>query len=88
MIGHLTGHARTFDCVIVDRHKVNGFANTITFRTHDQTKGVKSFYSDISMIGKHYLVRMTTMPKVKRHYTISNCMKKEVFNEYMSAIKS
>ena len=40
------------------------------------------------MIGKHYLVRcLSTNARVRRHYTISNCMNLEVFNEYIRCLE-
>jgi len=39
------------------------------------------------MLGKHYLVFMRRYPKIKRNYTISNCMKKEVYEYYLEVIK-
>lgn len=39
------------------------------------------------MIGKHYLINSLKAPEVKRHYTISNCMTKDVYEEYMRVIQ-
>jgi hypothetical protein len=50
-------------------------------------KGLKTFDSDISSIGKHYLIKCITLPSVKRHYTTSNCMRKHVHDEYIRIIK-
>lgn len=38
------------------------------------------------MIGKHYLVKKVNDPNVSRHYTISNCMKIDVYEEYIRVI--
>ena len=43
------------------------------------------YYSDIQMIGKHYLI--WAKDKVKRHYTISNCMEPKVYDEYMKVMR-
>ena len=37
------------------------------------------------MIGKHYLI--WAKDKVKRHYTISNCMEPKVYDEYMKVMR-
>jgi hypothetical protein len=39
------------------------------------------------MIGKHYLVKRVSAPNVNRHYTISNCMRKDVYEEYIRIIE-
>ena len=43
------------------------------------------YYSDIQMIGKHYL--MWKKDGIKRHYTISNCMEPKVYSEYIRVMK-
>lgn len=40
------------------------------------------------MIGKHFLCKAIDSKKVKRHYTITNCMDKDVYEEYMKAINT
>ena len=66
-----------FEAKIVERHAVNKFTNTITFKAESSVQDVQMHYKDIQMIGKHYLVRSTKNKSVKRHYTISNCMQKD-----------
>jgi hypothetical protein len=44
----------------------------------------RKFYEDLSYIGKHYLV--WNSKGIKRHYTISNCMKKDIYDEYIRVI--
>ena len=70
-----------------NRFPINSTTSTITFNCLTQGKGIKRYYSDISMIGKHFLVTAETNMNVKRHYTICNCMKSEVYNEYLRVIK-
>lgn len=43
------------------------------------------YYSDIQMIGKHYL--FWNKKGIRRHYTISNCMEPQVYAEYMRVMK-
>jgi len=40
------------------------------------------------MIGKHYLFEAEGLDKCKRHYTISNCMEREVYAKYTEALQS
>lgn len=44
--------------------------------------------TSIETIGKHYLFRSLNNRNVRRHYTVSSCMKKETYQEYMNAIRS
>jgi hypothetical protein len=44
----------------------------------------RKFYEDLSFIGKHYLV--WNQKGIRRHYTISNCMKKNFYEEYLRLI--
>jgi hypothetical protein len=48
---------------------------------------MKLYNKSLDFLGKHYLIRNSANPRVKRHYTITNCMKKEVYKEYMRIIK-
>lgn len=50
-------------------------------------EGVKKYYSDLSFIGKHFLVGLEMNTHLKRHYTICNCMKREVYEEYLRVLK-
>jgi hypothetical protein len=38
------------------------------------------------MVGRHFLLQRQDNHHVKRHYTISNCMEKECYEEYKKAI--
>lgn len=42
--------------------------------------GVQDFYSDVQMIGKHYLVRSLFKKNVHRQYTIANSMRKDLYD--------
>ena len=39
------------------------------------------------MLGKHFLAYKISNPHIKRHYTKCNVMKKEIYQEYLRAIK-
>ena len=49
---------------------------------------VQKYYSKISQIGKHFLVFHRDYPNKKRHYTICNCMQKDVYEEYIRVLKA
>jgi hypothetical protein len=52
-------------------------------KVFDQTK---TYYNPLEIIGKHYLISRKFDHTLKRHYTVSNCMKKEVYEEYLNVI--
>lgn len=87
IIGKLERSVPTYICSVHDRHQINSFTQTIVFVTKDVVPGLRTFHSDISMIGKHYLVRKHNNHNVNRHYTISNCMRKDVYEEYIRIIE-
>ena len=35
------------------------------------------------MLGRHYTFKSSSNPDSKRNYTVSNCMKKDVYEEYI-----
>jgi len=60
--------------------------------------GLKNYYSDIKMLGKHFTVESymeagATPFKIpegmvlRRHYTIANCMRKPFYNEIVRCLK-
>jgi hypothetical protein len=42
--------------------------------------------TSVETIGKHYLFRSINNPQVRRHYTVSSCMKPDTYKEYLNAI--
>ena len=53
-------------------------------------ESIKLFYPEVSMLGKHYLVQQASSDGVfgnARHYTVSNCMRPDVYNAYVEALK-
>ncbi len=59
----------------------------MTFGMADVVPGVQRYYSDLSTLGKHYVVNNTLFPDKKRQYTICNCMEKTVYSEYVKIIE-
>jgi len=59
----------------------------MTFGMTDVVPGVQRYYSDLSNLGKHYVVNNTLFPDKKRQYTICNCMEKTVYSEYVKVIE-
>lgn len=72
--GRLEKPASIFTATIQKRHPVNSSVQTVTFATSSPVVGLKKFYSDINMIGKHFLVRSLNNKHINRHYTVANCM--------------
>lgn len=48
---------------------------------------VKRYYNDLSILGKHYLVRSLGNARIFRHYTIANCMVPDVYQELVRVMK-
>ena len=52
---------------------------------------IKLFYSDAKMLGKHYLVQQIDNDDHvfgnARHYTVANCMRRDVYDAYVKALK-
>ena len=72
---------------ITEKAPINNTTSTITFSALTQARGIKRYYSDLSMIGKHFMINPESNLNLRRHYTICNCMKKEHYNEYLRAMK-
>ncbi len=62
VVGQIVREAPEFICRIVNKTKVNDFTLTVTFRATKKISGLRLFHSDITMLGKHYLVKKMTNP--------------------------
>lgn len=89
VIGRLNSEAKTFQGTITSSYNVNKVTKVFTMRLDGANESYNTPPStSISTIGKHYLVRSIDHPSVRRHYTISSCMKKEAYDEYLRVIKA
>eukprot|EP00347_Sterkiella_histriomuscorum_P018114 403346733 len=86
IIGRLEKKVPTFQAQIVERTKVNEVTQTIRFQAAQPIEGLKQYYKDLSMMGKHFLVRSMKNRSVRRHYTVSNCMQKEAYQMYLGLL--
>ena len=59
------------------------FTFTFTHRDHKHVNNLRKWYSDLRMIGRHFLVSSKRHPKIKRHYTICSCMRPELMKELL-----
>jgi hypothetical protein len=82
-VAHLGETTSTFKASLVSVDMINKTSATVSMSLPESVKGVSLFYSDLSMIGKHYLLQSVGNHNIKRHYTISNCMHKEAYQEYV-----
>jgi len=57
------------------------FTFTFTQKENNPVHNLKRWYSDLGMMGKHFLVSSKRFPKIKRHYTICSCMRPEILEE-------
>ena len=79
---------------------INKSTKSFVFKCQEVYKqDVKTYYPDISTIGKHYTfvslgqdgktpVREHKFRVLRRHYTIANCMRKDFYESLCKAIKS
>ena len=85
-IGHLyVTPTPRFNAVITTRDQVVTNTYTYTFEAAAPVKGVQKYYSDINVIGKHYLVGANDK---KRQYTTCNCMERDAYKVYLQALES
>lgn len=54
------------------------FTFTFTQKENSVVHNLKRWYSDLAMVGRHFLVSSKRFPKIKRHYTICSCMRPEI----------
>jgi len=71
---------------MTNKNMVNKDAATFTFTSVDNepVTNLKQWYSDPSMIGRHFLVFSVANPGVKRHYTICSSMQPEIRSELLT----
>lgn len=71
---------------ISDKARVTDSTFTFTFTQKDNmaVHNLKRWYSDLAMMGRHFLVSSKRFPKIKRHYTICSSMRPELFQELIS----
>ncbi|CDW75650.1 cytochrome b5-like heme steroid binding domain containing protein [Stylonychia lemnae] len=73
--------------LIQDQITAGEQTRTFVFQGNTIRQGLQTFYKDIQMIGKHFLVYNTRNLKAKRHYTICNCLLPEAYSEYLRVIE-
>lgn len=84
IIGQVDWEIKQVRAKIIEHRTVNLSTDTFILQTSDPV--FCEHFKSIEMLGKHYLVCSLTHPNVKRHYTISNCMKPAVYDEYLRVI--
>ncbi|MFS8160341.1 MAG: cytochrome b5 domain-containing protein [Candidatus Roizmanbacteria bacterium] len=87
IIGKLEKEAPKYKCKITERVSVSPRVQTMILKTGQTIPGLKMFHPDIAEMGKHYMVRCMSLPKVRRNYTISNAMRKHVYDEYVNTCR-
>lgn len=88
-IGRLEQKAKTFTAKIKQSKEVGVKTNVFVMDVSGPGQQFRMPAStDLSSIGRHFLIRSFSMPKVKRHYTISTCLKPQIYQEYIKAIRA
>lgn len=67
----------TFIGKMYEKHEVNLTTSIVDFKIEGPNSGVKSFYRDLRMVSKHFLIKSTTKKHLNRTYTICNSMRPE-----------
>ena len=80
--------APVFNASLAKRDEVVKNVYTVALTMEKAINGVQSYYGDVNMIGRHYLVYNKDGSDKKRQYTICNCMEQVVYEEYMNPIRS
>lgn len=82
IIASLVRQAPKQEARIVENKALN--ASTKTVILESQTAYFQKYYSQVSMIGKHFVLRsLDRHVDVKRQYTVSNCMRPEIYSQYI-----
>lgn len=80
--------APKFSANLAARKEIVSNVFTVTFGMERRIPGVQSYYSDLDLIGRHYLVWSKDLKDKKRQYTICNVLDTGVYKEYIKAIDS
>lgn len=88
VVGYLTGQKDVQDtkCTVLCRYNISPVTATFVMNTTDNRsiKDWRNWFSDVQMIGKHFLIYSQAIKDIKRHYTICNVMIPENKNELVS----
>jgi len=70
---------------ISNKARVTDSTSTFTFTQVENitVHNLKRWYSELAMIGRHFLVSSRRFPKIKRHYTICSTMRPELHKELL-----
>lgn len=81
----------SFLAKVVAREKINQITNNLTLDISGEVSQnhnmPKMFYKDLGMVAKHYRINEVGRHRVKRHYTVSNCMHPEIYAKYLAALR-
>ena len=87
IIGHLEdqGEIKPLKVRVVEKFTHNSIANVFKFETAfwPEVRNFKHWYSDISMIGRHFLLYSEDLVQVKRQYTICNSVIPNVYKSLL-----
>lgn len=87
VIARLEEKASSFATRIVSSTEVGKNTNCITLKAEGPDVSFRLPSSiDVTAIGRHFLIRSFSMPRVKRHYTVCTSMQKELYEELVNAI--
>lgn len=67
---------------------VNSIANCFQLKAANTVRNFKKWYSDIDMIGRHYLVYSDALVHIKRQYTICCAAEPKLYKELLKVTES
>lgn len=88
MIARLESEAEKLCLSVTNVNKINSTTATYTLTKSSEvnealkikTKSLKVYFKGVKMIGKHFLMNSVMDRRVKRQYTICNCLTKEIYD--------
>ena len=87
IVGQLNDQASTFTGRIksISEHLENPSVKVFTIKPVDHTSPLP-VASELGQLGKHHLIKSANLQGVSRHYTITSCLKEEIYQDYLNAI--
>lgn len=86
VIGRLAQKAHKGIFKIGERFALNATTDCITFAADTLVIGMSTYFPCISYIGRHYSIKAKSNPKLRRYYTTTNCLRENVYKEYLRLI--
>ena len=88
-VARLNEKSMTFSANIADSDEVNKTTSSFVLKPiGSECKFIAPSSTDYNAFGRHFLVRSFSMLNVRRHYTLCQSLKKDVYAELLKAIEN